>query len=416
MGRIFKFEIIGVLLLIAYNLSLNAKTILVEANNQNKTLQLALKKAVDGDTIRVRPGIYREGALHITKSITLIGESFPEIDGQGKFENLSVERDRVHIEGILFSNSGRSNFNDIAALKIKNSKHVTVKKCQFKNNFFGIHTANSSYISYIENDLNSERIKGKQSANGIHIWKANHITIKGNNIRGHRDGIYLEFVEKSHIENNKSINNSRYGMHFMFSHDNLFQDNLFKENGAGVAVMYSKRVKMINNTFTESWGNAAYGLLLKEIDDSQVVGNNFSNNTTGIYGDGANRVEIKHNEFLKNGWALKINASSVEPTVSNNNFKSNTFDLATNGNLRMKAMDGNYWDKYEGYDLDKNRVGDVPHRPISLYSIIVEKHPMSMLLFRSFMVTLLDRTERMLPSLTPENLKDDNPSMKPIDL
>jgi nitrous oxidase accessory protein len=48
--------------------------------------------------------------------------------------------------------------------------------------------------------------------------------------------------------------------------------------------------------------------------------------------------------------------------------------------------------------------------------MIVEKHPMSMLLFRSFMVSLLDRTERMLPSLTPESLKDDYPLMKPVDL
>lgn len=412
MARLFKITLS--LFLLVGLIDLQAKTIVVEPNNQNKTLKIAFKKAVDGDTVLIRPGLYQEGELHVNTAITIIGQSYPEIDGQGKFENLRIEKDGVHIEGILFSNSGRSNFNDIAALKIQNVKHVLVKNCRFKNNFFAIHTTNSSYISYIGNDLLSERIKGKPSANGIHIWKAKHMTIEGNSIRGHRDGIYLEFVEKSHIENNQSIDNSRYGMHFMFSHDNLFQNNIFKKNDAGVAVMYSKRVKMLNNTFKDSWGNAAYGLLLKEIDDSQVIGNTFSDNTTGIYGDGANRVVIQRNEFLKNGWALKINASSVDASVSNNNFRSNTFDLATNGNLRMKTMDGNYWDKYEGYDLDKNRIGDVPHRPISLYAMIVEKHPMSMLLFRSFMVTLLDRTERMLPSLTPENLKDDTPSMKPL--
>jgi nitrous oxidase accessory protein len=27
----------------------------------------------------------------------------------------------------------------------------------------------------------------------------------------------------------------------------------------------------------------------------------------------------------------------------------------------------NYWDKYEGYDLDKNKIGDIPYHPLSLY-------------------------------------------------
>ena len=31
-----------------------------------------------------------------------------------------------------------------------------------------------------------------------------------------------------------------------------------------------------------------------------------------------------------------------------------------------------------------------------------------MMLFRSFMTTFLDKTEKIIPSLTPENLKDDS--------
>ena len=71
----------------------------------------------------------------------------------------------------------------------------------------------------------------------------------------------------------------------------------------------------------------------------------------------------------------------------------------------------NYWDKYAGYDLDKDRVGDVPHRPVSLFSMIVERNPPTMMLFRSFITTLLDQTERVLPSLIPENLVDKDPRL-----
>jgi nitrous oxidase accessory protein len=45
--------------------------------------------------------------------------------------------------------------------------------------------------------------------------------------------------------------------------------------------------------------------------------------------------------------------------------------------------------------------------------MIVEENPNSVMLLRSFMVSLLDRAEKAIPSLTPENLVDDKPMIKP---
>src|SRR5690606_18177646 len=128
--------------------------------------------------------------------------------------------------------------------------------------------------------------------------------------------------------------------------------------------------------------------------------------------EGSNRTQILQNKFENNGWAIKIFTSCMNNTISKNNFVQNTFDIATNGGKMTSTFNGNYWDKYEGYDLDKNGVGDVPHHPVSLFSMLVERYPSAMLLFRSFMVTLFDRSEKMIPSLTPENLKDEEPLMK----
>ena len=75
-----------------------------------------------------------------------------------------------------------------------------------------------------------------------------------------------------------------------------------------------------------------------------------------------------------------------------------------------------YWDKYEGYDLNKDNVGDVPYRPLSLFSVIVEQNPPAMLLYRSFIVTLLDRSEKIIPTLTPDNFIDQVPLMHIIPL
>ncbi|HNB81964.1 MAG TPA: NosD domain-containing protein, partial [Chitinophagaceae bacterium] len=184
----------------------------------------------------------------------------------------------------------------------------------------------------------------------------------------------------------------------------------------GVAVMFSHGVKMFNNTFDENWGDAAFGLLLKEISDSYVEGNHFRKNTSGIYMEGANRVHIERNVFAQNGWAIKIQASCMDVNLKKNNFLGNTFDVGTNGTLVLNNFNGNYWDKYEGYDLNRDHIGDIPYRPISMFSMIVEQNPPVMILFRSIMVMLLDKTEKILPTLTPENLRDEYPLMKPVAL
>ncbi|MFA7616679.1 MAG: nitrous oxide reductase family maturation protein NosD [Moheibacter sp.] len=412
MGRFFKFKL--TVLSLFFGLGVFANTITVEPNNPQKTIKKAFEKAKDGDTILIKSGIYREGPLYLDKSVTLTGEGFPVIDGEFEHEILKVESDGVTIRGILFKNSGTSNFNDIAALKIQNSKNVLIDGCKFEDNFFGIHTINSSYITYTNNDIKSRKMDGRPSANGIHCWKSNHLTIKNNQIHGHRDGIYFEFITNSDIENNESMGNSRYGLHFMFSHDNLFKNNTFQNNGAGVAVMYSKRVKMYNNHFKYNWGLAAYGLLLKEIDDSEIYDNEFSENTIGIFADGANRIKVTNNQFYRNGWAFKINASSTDALITANNFIGNTFDMATNGNLKVKSLDHNYWDKYEGYDLDRDGIGDIPYHPITFYSLIIERNSSALMLFRSFFVKLMDTAESIFPSLTPENVKDNAPMTRKI--
>ena len=202
----------------------------------------------------------------------------------------------------------------------------------------------------------------------------------------------------------------------MFSHSNSYITNVFRNNGAGVSVMYTKNVKMFNNTFDQNWGASAYGLLLKEISDSYIFNNKFTANTSAIYIEGSSRNKIEKNQFNENGWAMQIQANSMDNEVINNNFRGNTFDMGTNGSLVLNIFDSNYWDKYEGYDINKDGIGDVPYHPLSLFAVLIENNPSAMLLFRSFMITLLDKSEKVLPSITPDNFIDNKPLMKPLPL
>ncbi len=218
------------------------------------------------------------------------------------------------------------------------------------------------------------------------------------------------------ITNNHSEGNLRYGLHFMFSHNDEYHNNRFVNNGAGVAVMYTKNVKMIGNSFEQNWGSSAYGLLLKDIRDSEVRQNHFTENTIGIHLEGVSRTHFEKNTFNGNGYAVRLQASSDDNVFTENNFSSNTFDLVTNGTLVLNKINRNYWDKYQGYDLNKDGVGDVPFHPVNMYAMIVERIPAAVLLWRSFFVMLMDRAEKAIPVMTPENLKDDFPTMKPYDL
>ena len=148
--------------------------------------------------------------------------------------------------------------------------------------------------------------------------------------------------------------------------------------------MYTKNVTMQENRFEENWGSSAYGILLKDISDSKVIGNIFQKNTVGIYMEGSSRIQFKENNFKENGWALKLMASCDQNLFQANNFSGNTFDISTNGNTVLNELKENYWDKYEGYDLNRDKIGDVPYHPINLYSMIVEKIPASVMLWRSF--------------------------------
>ena len=249
--------------------------------------------------------------------------------------------------------------------------------------------------------------------NGIHLWKCNHIIINDNQVRGHRDGIYLEFVTESMIQNNFSSKNIRYGLHFMFSHKNAYICNTFKDNGAGVAVMYSHEVQMEQNTFENNWGASAYGILLKDISDSKIYGNFFIKNTVGIYMEGSSRIIVMKNLFKENGWALKVQASCDGNSFLNNNFFGNSFDVSTNGTMTLNTFSENYWDKYEGYDLAKDGFGDIPYHPVNLFSMIVEQNPSTLILLRSILISFLDKAEKAIPSLTPENLFDKKPLLFP---
>jgi nitrous oxidase accessory protein len=198
----------------------------------------------------------------------------------------------------------------------------------------------------------------------------------------------------------------------MFSHECEYRDNQFVRNGAGVAVMYTRHMLMQGNTFADNRGSSAYGLLLKEIRDSRIAGNVFRQNTVGLYLEGSARNEVVGNTFEANGWAVRVLANAEGNAFSGNSFLRNSFDVTTNSRSNVSIFRENFWDQYEGYDLDHDGFGDVPHHPVRLFSLLVAQNEPALILLRSVFVELLDAAERVLPVLTPAELQDERPLME----
>ncbi len=393
-----------------------ANRIIVGSGRQFTSIKQAIAVAKDDDTLILQPGLYREGHITITRPLTVIGENGALLDGENKYEIFLLSGKRIRIKNLQLLNAGYSATNDFASIKVVDASDIILENNFINSASFGIHISNSSYITVKNNFITGHATLEQLSGNAIHLWKSNHALIENNYVGGHRDGIYFEFVTFSTIVGNLSEKNIRYGLHFMFSNNDTYRSNTFRNNGAGVAVMYSKSVTMQDNHFEENWGPSTYGILLKDISDSHISHNTFYKNSVGIHMEGSSRMDIERNIFKDNGWALKVQASCDNNNFFHNNFTGNSFDVGTNGSISLNSFYNNYWDKYEGYDLNKDGIGDVSYHPVSLYSVMVEDNPNMLLLMRSFTVQLLDRAERAIPSLTPENLADNKPLMKPLPL
>lgn len=390
---------------------LSLSTIVVTPGGPVPNLRTALTLAREGDRIEVRGGVYREGPLVIGIRVEIVGTGRPVFEG-GPFHTFDIAADSVAIRGLVFRGVTPSTRDDRAAILIRGSRGCRIEDNEIVEAYFGIYAMEAADCVIAGNRLSGRPGGGPGTGNGIHLWRSQGMTVRGNRIVGHRDGIYLEFVRGADVTGNEVTANERYGLHFMRSDSCTYTANRFERNGAGVAVMYSRGVRMTGNRFANNRGGSAYGLLLKDISDGVVRDNEFAGNTVGLFLEGSDRNRFEGNRFHANGWAVKVLANAGDNRFTGNRFEGNSFDAATNSRSASSVFEGNWWDRYRGYDLDRDGYGDVPYRPVRLFALVAERHKPALLLLRSAFVDLLDNAERLMPMLTPEALADRRPLMQ----
>ena len=367
-----------------------------------------------GDSILFLSGHHFLDNVVIDKPVTLCGLNYPVIHAKSGGEILTIIADNVVVMGLEFRGVQTNYLKENAAIHLKRGRNGIIKNNRIIDCFFGIYLEHTKFTIVSGNYIRGEPKDESASGNAIHVWYSDSIQIINNTLKKHRDGIYFEFVNSSVIEDNLSQENTRYGLHFMFSNDDIYSNNAFINNGVGVAVMFSNRIEMRDNLFKNNWGRSAYGLLLKEIRDGNLVNNQFDYNTIGIYVEGSSRIVYEQNNFIQNGCAITISGGCDANRIIKNNFINNHLDFEIHGSIIGNEIRGNHWSGYTGYDLNKDLVGDVPHYPVKLFSHILGQVPESIVLMRSLLVDVINFAESVSPVFTPVEVHDPEPQLMPI--
>ena len=220
------------------------------------SLQPQIDAAAPGATLAIPAGNY-DGAIVINKPLTLIGTGLPTIQGNGKGKVVSIAAQNVTLRGFRIRGSGLALFDDDAAVFVT-ANRAMVENNVIEDSLHGVYLKKASDCRVLNNRIRGKTTIAQESGpieqgmgvspencdtgtlvanrrgNGIHQWNCERNEIAGNEISEARDGIYFSFANHTRCEGNW-IHHVRYGLHYMYSDDNLFTDNTFSENAAGAA-------------------------------------------------------------------------------------------------------------------------------------------------------------------------------------
>jgi nitrous oxidase accessory protein len=367
--------------------------------------------------------IWVAGTVHgdhaAKRSVRLHGCEQGELVGTGKGTVLRLEGDELLVEDLTLRSTGaRVSFED-GALKVKGKKAV-VRRVAVKDALYGIALEQCADCLLEDSTVvGRPELEDNQRGDGIKLWEAHGSTVRNNRVDKVRD-VVVWYSRHVTLDNN-TITGGRYGTHFMYAHDSVVKNSTLTRNVVGIFVMYSARVLAEDNVLAGAHGPAGMGIGFKESDAVTLRRNKLVANTVGTYLDFTPRdpnqpVLFERNLFALNTVALRTHSSERGATFKENDFVENDtlVEVDGNGDARAVVFDNNHWSSYAGYDLDRDRVGDVAFLLRQPANDLGDAHP-SLKYFRgTAAMGLYDAVARALPFFDSRTLLEDaRPAVAP---
>jgi nitrous oxidase accessory protein len=371
-----------------------------------------IQKSIDavepGHPVVVRAGTY-DGDLIIDRAITLVGIGRPVLRGTGHGSVVRIRAANVTIEGFDIDGGGTGDLGrDTSGIHVA-APRATIRDNHIRQSLFGIYLRESDDALVENNSIDGSpgRPPG-EIGSGIHLWNSQRFRLRGNTITGTRDGLYIQSSAHGLVTGNRATD-LRYGLHYMFSDDNVFEDNVFENGAAGAALMYSNRLAFRRNRFVRNRGFASVGLLLKACDEVIAEDNLIADNARGIFLEGSNRNRFVRNIVALSDMALVIYDSSGANVFEGNAFIGNLAPLALSGKRTDTRFDRNYWSDHGEPDLDDDGIADRPYRLSNVFDHLRGNLTAADLFSQSTAAAALGAAEKVFPVLDPIPVIDNHP-------
>src|SRR5262249_3429147 len=205
-----------------------------------------------------------------------------------------------------------------------------------------------------------------ERGSGIHVWNTDGFRLEGNDVADVRDGFYIQSSSHGHVAHNVA-RDLRYGLHYMLSDDNVFEDNSFENGAAGTALMYSKRIAFRRNRFLHNRGFASVGLLLKACDDVIAEDNLIADNARGIFLEGSYGNNFRRNVVAESDTAVVLYDSCRLNRFEGTPFVANLPRLTLVGRRTATIFRGTSWSENDDPDRDGDGTADRPYRLSSVF-------------------------------------------------
>ena len=381
------------------------------------SLQDLVDKAEPNSVLVPPPGVY-SGPVTLEFPLTIDGQGKVTIDAGGKGSVIYLDTDGAVLRNLHLTNSGNSH-NDIdSGVQVRGNFNV-IKDNVIDNCLFGVDLQQSENNIVRRNRISSKPVELGVRGDSVRLWYSFRNKITDNVIRDSRDMVVWYSADNVIARNDSR--NGRYSLHFMYSRFNEVDSNHYENNSVGIFLMYSDSVVVKNNYIAYANGPTGMGIGFKETSDVEIAGNQIVYCATGLYIDVSPYQPDTTNRIHDNVVAFTSIAIDFLNDWTGNEFKGNSFkgnqtqiSVAGGKTANRNLWKGNYWDDYEGFDLNDDGVGDTPYELYAYADRIWMDVPAARFFQGTPVMAVLDFLERLAPLSTPDMLvRDEQPLMTP---
>ena len=236
------------------------------------SIQEAINAASSGDTIIVSEGMYAEGQINVTKSLTILANGTAVVDGLGKMFVFNVVVHQVTVSGFTVMNGHHTGI------------FVTSDNCVITNNRVENITQTGillfdSHFSVIENNtlLNN--------GDGMQIGHSTYNTVKKNRAIGKYAGMLISYSDFNSFESNTVSGGVYYGFRISErSRNNSVVENTVIDSNVGINIFGDSDYNNIyHNNFINNIKHASCSSDSINIwDDGYPSGGNYWSDYSGV--------------------------------------------------------------------------------------------------------------------------------------